>query len=207
GTYLWFGLLWAQDACLHVLFHLPRFLGRLFYGRRLSFGFLLATGAAVGDGQVVMRRRIFRLKFDGLFERLDRFFEFAVGDQRAPQADVGVGEGRVQPRRLGEMVGGLRPVARLSRHLAEHVFGAGVARIDLQLFFELASRLVADGRRQVVFRQRKQQSSQTVMYARQVGGLRQDGPILRRRFIPVFLRLQSLGVEQSHLIRTGGVDQ
>src|SRR5262245_26226869 len=115
---LWLSLLWAENACLHILFHLPRFLGSLFEGFRFPFGLLLATRAAVGDGQVVTRRRVFGLKADGAFERLDRVFEFAVRDQRTPPADVGVGEVWVQPRGLREMIRRPRPIARLPRQLA-----------------------------------------------------------------------------------------
>ena len=44
-----------------------------------------------------------------------------------------------------EMFDGCRPLLVFTGQLAQHVLGAGIARIDLELFFEFAARFVAAG--------------------------------------------------------------
>src|SRR5215471_13281698 len=89
-AHLWFGLLWAEDACLHILLHLSRSFGGLSEDGGFSFRFVLTACAAVSDRQVIMRRRVFRLEFDGEFKRFHSFGEFATRDQRSTQPDMGV---------------------------------------------------------------------------------------------------------------------
>src|SRR5581483_10739461 len=130
-----FSLLRAEDAGLDLLLCLTGLVGSLPEGRGFPFRLRLAPRATVGDGQMVMSRRVIGLEFRGVFERRDCFGKFPVGDERPAEADESVGECGVEFCRVREMRDGLCPVTRLAREFTEHVLRPGVARVDLQLVF------------------------------------------------------------------------
>src|SRR5207245_3238045 len=98
----------------------------------------------------------------------------------------------------GEALDGLVPLAGLAGHLAELVFTQRVRRINLQLFFELASRLFL-GRR--VLRAGQESPSEAIMDARQIGVRSQYLAVFLDRLLRLALELQDLGV---HLVGLDG---
>ncbi len=198
-------LLRSENAGLQVPAGRAGFVRHFLVDGKLAVGVLLAAGVPVRGGEIEMGRGILGLKLDGRFERRDRFRGFIGRRQRAPQADVGVGETDIQFAGLGKVRDRAWPLLGLPGDLAQHIFSPGICRIDFELPFELLTRF---GERTVRLWLRQDQASDPEMNASPARVLFQHRFVLEFSFLPLALRLERLGIQQMHLRRSGiGVEQ
>ena len=151
-----------------------------------------ASCAAVRRSEVVVPGRIGRLKLHADFERGDGFGVLLLGDERGPETEIRSGEGGIQFRRLCEMLDCLVIGIRLPSKFTEHILGARVSGINLQLFVKLLFRFFSVVRRRV--RDGEEQSADPKMNAGHIRIFFEDGAVFLLRVLPFALDLQCLGV-------------
>src|SRR5580692_9481887 len=98
------------------------------------------------------------------------------------------------------MCDGFIPLLGLPRQLTEHIFRAGIVRIDFQFGIELSFGI---RRSRGGWRLRKYDSSNAIVNTSYLGILLQDLAIFRFRLVPFALHLKRLGIELLRLIRGG----
>src|SRR5216683_7944253 len=159
---------------------------------------LLAAGACVGHGELVMSSRILGNDFRVAFEWRDRVREAPLGIERHAQCQHCFRKGGIEIQRRCEMPNGVGPLAVTSRTLTEPEFRGRIRRINNELLLEFLPRLFGSGRS---FRLRKYYPPQPEMNIGQLRVLLQDLPVDGCGFWPLVLRFQCLRFEFEDLVR------